>query len=334
MFQVVTGGSGSGKSAFAEDLICRYHKECQAKGQESHLIYIATMIPYGEETGRKIQRHREMRKDKGFATIECYTNLEAVVNKQEEFAVKETNNACVLLECMSNLVANELYEDTGAKEQTVECVLKGIEALKNRCKTLVVVTNEICSDAYPCSEEMQMYKQILSKINCKMAEEADQVTEVVYGIPVPLKTNRDPHGNEVPQMHPASKKNAPKMVIGGAYQGKRAFAEKKYGILDWIDGCTCSIEELYSCQGIVHFETFIKRQMVSGREINQLPEMIIKYNPEIVIVTSEVGYGLVPMDAFDREFREQTGRICTRLGELSSQVDRVVCGIGTALKGE
>ena len=71
MFYVVTGGSGSGKSAFAEDLICRNYHVPGSDHPAGSLLYIATMVPYGEETRSKIRRHRDMRMNKGFSTIEC-----------------------------------------------------------------------------------------------------------------------------------------------------------------------------------------------------------------------------------------------------------------------
>ena len=62
MFTLVTGGSGSGKSEYAESLVDSWNDP---------KIYIATMMPFDEETRKKIQRHREMRRDKGFITLEC-----------------------------------------------------------------------------------------------------------------------------------------------------------------------------------------------------------------------------------------------------------------------
>ena len=50
------------------------------------------------------QRHRKMRAGKGFETVECYTGL-----KNLDFP----ENAVVLLECMSNLAANEMFEEKG-----------------------------------------------------------------------------------------------------------------------------------------------------------------------------------------------------------------------------
>lgn len=170
MLTVITGGSGSGKSAYAEDTILSYG--------EGERIYIATMFPFDEESHRRIARHRDMRKDKGFQTIECYTGL----HKLEVPA-----GSYVLLECMSNLVANEMYQEGGAGERTVETVLDGILCLKAQAARLCVVTNEIFSDCQPYDEETRRYQEYLGKINCQMAQMAQTAVEVVYGIPLRLK---------------------------------------------------------------------------------------------------------------------------------------------------
>lgn len=170
MFQVITGGSGSGKSAYAEEQVLL--------AGEGKRIYIATMIPYGEDGKQRVERHRKLRMEKNFQTMECYTGL---VN------LKVPEQAVVLLECMSNLVANELFEPGAAHENTVASIIAGIEQLRRQAKHLFVVTNEIFSDGVSYDAEMQKYLRYLGKINQKMAEMADCVTEVVYGIPVKIK---------------------------------------------------------------------------------------------------------------------------------------------------
>ena len=78
--------------------------------------------------------------------------------------------------------------DTGAKERTRESrFLKESGNLEKRCRGLVAVTNEVFCDLPPADEEMQEYLSVLGTINCRMAKMADQVTEVVYGIPVEVK---------------------------------------------------------------------------------------------------------------------------------------------------
>ena len=71
MLVVVTGGSGSGKSAFAEETVLSLG--------EARRIYIATMQAFDEESHRRIRRHRHMRTGKGFETIERYTELDELL---------------------------------------------------------------------------------------------------------------------------------------------------------------------------------------------------------------------------------------------------------------
>lgn len=173
MFIVVTGGSGSGKSAYAESRVTDLG--------EGRRIYIATMMSFDEESKKRIARHREMRKDKRFETVECYTGLKDV---------KLPKDSIVLLECMSNLAANEQYAEGGAGENTDAAVMEGIRSLLAQVRHLVVVTNEIFSDGCSYDESTRTYIEYLGEINRQMALAADEVTEVVYGIPVMLKGER------------------------------------------------------------------------------------------------------------------------------------------------
>ena len=167
MMILVTGGSGSGKSAFAEDQVVAFG--------EAERIYIATMFPFDEESRKRVQRHQNMRKGKGFETIECYTGLERV---------RVPEGSTVLLECMSNLVANEMFQEDGAHERTVQEIQKGVKSLREQSGNLVIVTNEIFSEAVSYEGETGTYQEYLGKINQELALLADEVVEVVYGIPI------------------------------------------------------------------------------------------------------------------------------------------------------
>ena len=100
---VVTGGSGSGKSAYAEKQILQFG--------EMPRYYIATMENRDAESQKRVDRHRAMRADKKFVTVECPYDL-------QEIQLEKTG--AVLLECMSNLVANELFIDFNCKIQNRE----------------------------------------------------------------------------------------------------------------------------------------------------------------------------------------------------------------------
>lgn len=103
MFHLITGGSGSGKSLYAEEQTLWMSKQNEKQKAGNPCIYIATMKPYGEETLKKIERHRQLRAGKGFLTAECYGRLDRICLPE---------NSGILLECMSNLAANELYGKT------------------------------------------------------------------------------------------------------------------------------------------------------------------------------------------------------------------------------
>lgn len=180
MLTVVTGGSGSGKSAYAEDLLLSY-----GPGER---IYIATMFPFDEESHRRIARHRQMRKDKGFETVECYTGLADLTIPA---------GAHVLLECMSNLVANEMFQKDGAGEGVVEAVLDGVRVLRESATHVCIVTNEIFSASQAYDPETCKYQENLGEINRQIVEMADAAAEVVYGIPLYIKGVRRDDGRFV-----------------------------------------------------------------------------------------------------------------------------------------
>ncbi len=180
MMHLVTGGSGSGKSEYGENLLA-------GKGP---LVYVATMEPYGEEAKKRIERHRRMRASKGFFTLECYRNLKELNINSCKDPMERPKFGGVLLECMSNLVANELYLPDGSmrdEDGVMEEILLGVDKLRRQTDHLVIVTNELTADGIRYSKETKIYQKLLGRINQYLSGQADQVTEVVYGIPIKLK---------------------------------------------------------------------------------------------------------------------------------------------------
>lgn len=136
-----------------------------------------------------------------------------------------------------------------------------------------------------------------------------------------------------------------KLIIGGAFQGKLEYAKTEYGLADgWIDGADCVLEEIGTCRGIFHFEAWVHRflQERSGQEraweltveafAKTVADCLYEKNPELVVVTRELGCGIVPIDPDDRKYRETHGRICTELARHADEVVRVICGVGMRLK--
>lgn len=179
MMTLIIGGSGSGKSAFAEQYLVEI-------AEEEKKYYIATMKIYGEEGRKKVERHRMQRADKGFETIESPVDIEKAAQEITE------NPAFVLLECMSNLVANEMFsgEIPCQKGEVVQKVVKGIQYLNERTAHLVIVTNNVFEDGITYDDMSMEYIEALGKINQHLAAMSEHVVEVVVGIPIIWKGER------------------------------------------------------------------------------------------------------------------------------------------------
>lgn len=170
MLTLVTGGSASGKSEYAE--------QCILTSRAEKRIYIATMQPFDIECDARIQKHRRARSGRSFETIECYVRLDGVVVPKD---------SAVLLECMSNLVANEIYSLDGAGACAYNAVMCGIRSLCAQARDVVIVSNEVFSDGIDYGKETMAYLSVLGRVNQAVAHMADRVVEVVYTIPVVRK---------------------------------------------------------------------------------------------------------------------------------------------------
>ena len=124
------------------------------------------------------------------------------------------------------------------------------------------------------------------------------------------------------------------MIIGGAYQGKAAYAKAQFPDVDWKFGGEITEEELLMAAGVLGFQEYIRKALKAGEDLTGLAEKLAQQDPDVILVSEEVGYGIVPADAFERQYREAVGRVCTALAAKSRRVTRVVCGIGTVLKDD
>ena len=124
------------------------------------------------------------------------------------------------------------------------------------------------------------------------------------------------------------------LVIGGTFQGKKEYVKQTFRIADsdMIDGATCDLDAVYSAVCVSHFHEWVKRKLDHELDLQAVVERFKMENPDVIIISNELGYGLVPIEKFDRLYRETTGRICTRLAEEAKEVHRVICGIGQVIK--
>ncbi len=225
---LIIGGSGSGKSAYAEQIALRRKNGCA-------LYYLAPMLIYDAEGEKKVERHRELRAGKGFVTIEQPRNIAKAIPKMiaendggaatRATGVDRAARGTVLLECISNLVANEMFsadadftdvtelesgeagqqetasgeagqQETASgaaepREITAETVVDKVTAqiaeLSGAVGELIVVTNNVFEDGVCYDESTREYQNALGSINCRLAAMAETVVEVVAGIPAVIK---------------------------------------------------------------------------------------------------------------------------------------------------
>ncbi|MCL2530408.1 MAG: bifunctional adenosylcobinamide kinase/adenosylcobinamide-phosphate guanylyltransferase, partial [Coriobacteriia bacterium] len=174
----VYGGCCSGKSTFAEQLLLNL----ASTGEK---WYVATMWPEGPDAQRRIHRHQAMRADKGFISCERYLDVKGLAVSESSAVIPK--GSAVLLECLGNLVANEMFQSEGAGEEALQVILEGITALAARAAHLIVVSNEVGSDGAPYSAQTQAFQQVLGALNREVCALSTCAVEMVCGIPVYLK---------------------------------------------------------------------------------------------------------------------------------------------------
>lgn len=166
MLTLVVGGAASGKSEYAERLVLQ---------TALPRYYLATMQVWDAECAARVEKHRRMRAEKQFETLECPLHLGTV-----HLPARGT----ALLEDLGNLTANELYDPAGASEAAASAILDGLDKLAAQCKHLVVVSNEVFSGGANYAGDTDRYLKALAQVNNAFAARADAVVRVVCGIPV------------------------------------------------------------------------------------------------------------------------------------------------------
>lgn len=181
---LITGGSRSGKSTYAEEI---------AKESKLGVLYIATSIPFDDEMKDRVKKHKERRPDTWY-TFEGYKNLKQV------FYNKEMQFDTILLDCITIMVTNLMFEQAGDNfdeldNEDIDRIEKEIlyevsdflnEAEKSS-KTIILVTNEIGCGIVPEYKMSRVFRDIAGKVNQYIAARAEDVYMVVCGIPIKIK---------------------------------------------------------------------------------------------------------------------------------------------------
>ncbi|MBP5739911.1 MAG: bifunctional adenosylcobinamide kinase/adenosylcobinamide-phosphate guanylyltransferase, partial [Spirochaetia bacterium] len=145
----ITGGSGAGKSAFAEST---------AQKLGGRLVYVATMPVASEEDKKKVERHHQLRAGKGFTTLERPGMLDNLPDDGET----------LLIECLSTHTANLMFDPENAPVDAADAkywtstIKKELSPLLGRKGNTIFVSLEITSDGTTYSKETENYKEVLT----------------------------------------------------------------------------------------------------------------------------------------------------------------------------
>lgn len=121
------------------------------------------------------------------------------------------------------------------------------------------------------------------------------------------------------------------LLIGGAYQGKTAYAKQTYGLRD-ADIFTCEGETLnLSAPCLRHLERFAHACVQTGKEPADVLAGLDLHGK--ILICEDISCGVVPMDAEAREWREAVGRMNAALAARADTVTRMFCGLPMELKG-
>ena len=106
-------------------------------------------------------------------------------------------------------------------------------------------------------------------------------------------------------------------VTGGCFPGKTAngFKIVRCSHSGIADGAVCSMEEIKKQKVLDHFHLLVQRWMQAGKIPADEIEFLSEAESDVMIITDEIGSGIVPLDVKEREWREVHGGICCQLAK-------------------
>lgn len=146
------------------------------------------------------------------------------------------------------------------------------------------------------------------------------------------------------------------LIIGGCFQGKTAYGMDKLKERKLLhdgavaraiiaaDGKTCSWEQCAKADLVTRFHLLLRRTLTEGaddpditseialKNMTDRVNMLLKENPELMIICDEVGCGIVPIERSERDYREAVGRVLCLLAKRAESVERVMAGMPIRIK--
>lgn len=172
---LILGGARSGKSDYAQSLAARL---------SSRVLYVATATVEDDEMAERIARHRAHRPA-------SWSTLEAPIEVAKALQGHIEGYDVVLVDCLTMLASNVLLRCEGRAEVAEAMLVADVEEVCKLCKnaeaTLIMVSNEVGMGIVPAYPLGRSYRDLLGRVNQKVAKGADRVFLLVAGLPVDIK---------------------------------------------------------------------------------------------------------------------------------------------------
>ena len=173
---LVTGGSRSGKSAFAQRL---------AEALPGPRVFVATCPVIDPEMNERIRRHQEVRSLRDWQTFEEPLELAAALERAKDHSV-------VLVDCLTLWVNNVMYaagqqEATVSETEIADRCQPILQAAREQGGTVVFVTNEVGMGLVPETPLGRRFRDLAGRVNQIIAAACDEVFLVVCGQPLKIK---------------------------------------------------------------------------------------------------------------------------------------------------
>ena len=176
---LITGGTRSGKSAYAQAL---------AESVSGIRTYIATCPVIDEEMEKRIRKHREARRVSAWRTIEETKDLTGALKKARESQV-------ILVDCLTLWINNLMYEaESQGRDITEEDIAllcrEVIEVCDDLPGIIIFVTNEVGMGIVPENPASRLFRDLTGRCNQIIADRADAVTFMISGLPMNIKGDK------------------------------------------------------------------------------------------------------------------------------------------------
>ncbi len=168
MTVLITGRSASGKSSFAEGLALKMNDDV--------VYYLATMKVMDREGEARVERHKKMREGKGFVTVERERDIRDAFSDRESL-----DRATLLLECVTNLLGNEIHDGGLTGKDAADKVLYDIAELSKSFHNTIIVTGIYDEDGEGYDDETREYVKSLNSVNAKLKSVADRTYDMSKG---------------------------------------------------------------------------------------------------------------------------------------------------------